>query len=131
MTASIDGNSKTAILDELQLFSLFKKRKRTKHQLPSLIGKLSFTCKVLPSGHIFLHRLIDLSMAVKHPPHHLPISVEAKRDLAWWQDFLPSWSVTSFILDTHWTPSSEMQLFTDAPGLLRMGCLLEWSLAAV
>jgi len=116
MTASIDDDRKTAILDELQLFSLSKKRKRTKRQLLSLIGKLSFACKVVPTGRIFLRRLIDLSMTVKHPHHRLPISVEAERDLAWWQDFLPSWSGTSFVLDTHWTLSSEMQLFTDASG---------------
>jgi len=68
---------------------------------------------VVPAGRIFLH---DLSMIVQLPHHRLPITLEAKQDLAWWQDFLPNWSGTSFILNTYWTPSSDMQLFTDASG---------------
>jgi len=53
---------------------------------------------------------------VQHLHHRLAITLEAKRDLAWWQDFLPNWSGTSFILNTYWTPSLDMQLFTDASG---------------
>jgi len=73
-------------------------------------------------------------MSVKHLHHRLPITLEAKGDLAWWEDFLPSWSGTSLILDTHWTPSSEMQLFMDASGIegwfaFWQGCWLQarWS----
>ena len=116
MTASISEERKSAILSELQSFTNSKKRKRTKRQLLSLIGKLSFACKVVPAGQIFLRRLIDLSTTVQHLHHRLPITQEAHRDLAWWQEFLPTWSGTSLILDDHWTPSPEMELFTDASG---------------
>ena len=80
----------------------------------SLIGKLSFCCKVLPAGHIFLRRLIDLSTTVKKLHHHLPLSADAKLDLQWWLDFLPQWSGKSLILQTSWLPNSAMQLYTDA-----------------
>ena len=63
MTASIDDDCKASILEELQLFRSSKKRKC---QLLSLIGKLSFICKVVPAVRIFLHRLIDFSMTVQH-----------------------------------------------------------------
>ena len=33
-----------------------------------------------------------------------------------WEEFLPNWSGTSLIFDTHWTPSSDLQLYTDASG---------------
>ena len=116
MTVSITKERKLSILDELQSFKTSKTHKRTKRQLLSLIGKLSFVCKVVPAGRIFLRRLIDLSMSVQHLHYRLPITLEAQRNLAWWQDFLPSWSGTSLILDTHWTASSSMQLFTVASG---------------
>ena len=43
------------------------KKKTTKRELLSLIGKLSFAAKVIPAGRIFLRRLIDLSTLVKKP----------------------------------------------------------------
>ena len=84
-----------------------------------LIGKLSFACKVVPAGRIFLRCLIDLSMTVKHLHHRIQISRDAQPDLVWWYDFLPSWSGSSLILDTHWTTSSDMKLYTDASGTER------------
>ena len=44
MTASISGERKSLMLEELQSFST--RKKCTKHQLLSLIGKLSFACKM-------------------------------------------------------------------------------------
>ena len=38
--------------------------KTTKHDLQSIIGKLSFACKVIPAGQIFLRRLNDLTISV-------------------------------------------------------------------
>jgi len=105
----------------LLLFRSSKKRKHTKHQFLSLIGNYhSHT-----TGHIFLCHLIDLSMTVQHPHHRLPITLEIKWDLARWQDFLSSLSGTSFILDTYWTSSSDIQLFTDASG--SKGCGAFWN----
>ena len=104
----------TAGREELQSFST--RKKCTKRQLLSLIGKLSFACKVVPAGRIFLHRLIDLSMTVKCPHHRIRISQEAQRDIICWQDFLPTWSGSSLILNTHWTISPSMNLYTDASG---------------
>ena len=50
MTASISDECKLAILIELQSFTEPEKPKRTKHQLLLLIGKLSFSCKVVPDS---------------------------------------------------------------------------------
>jgi len=49
-------------------------------------------------------------MTIKYPHHWLPITLETKRDLALWQDFLRNWPGSSFILETDWTPSSDIQL---------------------
>ena len=114
MTASISDECKSSMLEELQSFMQCKKC--TKRQLLSLIGKLSFACKVIPPGQIFLRHLLDLSMTAKHLHHHIRISHEAQLDILWWQDFLPSWPGSSLILETQWTTSSQMNLYTDASG---------------
>ena len=122
MIASISNERKVSMLEELQHF--LERKKCTKRQL-SLVGKLSFACKVVHAGRIFLHRLFDLSMSVKHLYHHIRISREARFDIIWWQDFLPTWSGSSLILDTHWTTSPDMHLYTDASGSLGWGAF--WS----
>ena len=114
MVASITQERKDSLLAELN--QLYWQRQCTKRELLSLIGKLSFACKVIPSGRIFLQRLIDISTTVEKLHYHLPLSQEAKLDLKWWLEVLPQWSGGSLILESHWTSSSTMELFTDASG---------------
>ena len=85
-------------------------RQCTQRELLSLIGKLSFCCKVLPAGRIFLWRMIDLSNTVARLHHHISLTTEAYLDIQWWIDFLPSWSGTSLIQNTRWIPSSALNL---------------------
>ena len=99
------------MLTAIHSFHTFKEC--TKRQLLSLIGKLSFACKVVPAGRIFL---IDLSCSVTRLHYHIRITNDARLDLQWWLNFLPEWSGTSLILDSEWTISSVMHLFTDASG---------------
>ena len=123
MEASITSERKQTLL--MELFSLHSRAKCTKRELLSLIGKLSFSCKILPAGRIFLRRLIDLSTTVKKLHHHIRLTVDARSDMQWWLDFLPNWSGKSLILEDHWTPSTKMQLFTDASGTIGWGAY--WS----
>ena len=97
MTASISSERKQELLSALQ--SMIERRKCTKQQLLSLIGKLSFACKVVPAGRIFLRRLIDLSCSVSRIHHHIRLTKEAHLDMYWWFNFLPQWSGTSCILE--------------------------------
>ena len=82
-------------------------------QLLSIVGKLF--ASVVPAVRILLHCLIDLSMMVKHLHHNIRASREAQLDI-WWKDFLPTWSGSSLILDTHWTTIPDMHLYTDILG---------------
>ena len=79
MEASITSERKQSLLNELQL--LHNHHKCTKHELLSLIGKLSFACKVLPAGRIFLRRLIDLSTKVQKMHYHIRLTADARLDL--------------------------------------------------
>ena len=88
MEASITAERKESLLQEL--YQLCFKRKCTKRQLLSLIGKLSFSYKVLPAGRIFLRHLINLSTTVTKLHHHLLLTTKAKLDLQWWLSILTS-----------------------------------------
>ena len=88
----------------------------TKHELLSLIGKLSLATKVVPAGCLFLRRLIDLSTTVDRLHHHLRIGAEARADLEWWARFLPQWSGRAKFLDPQWSSPASLNLYTDASG---------------
>ena len=96
------------------LLSWSNRKKCQKRELLSLIGKLNFACNVVPTGRTFLRRLIDLSTQVSKLHHFLSPNLEARRDLTWWIEFLPSWNGRSLIPDPAWTTTPSMELFTDA-----------------
>lgn len=123
MTAGISTERKADLLLSLQ--ALRQKDKCTKYQLLSLVGKLSFACKVIPAGRIFLRRLIDLSCKVSRMHHRLRLCRDAHLDLDWWLAFLPTWSGTSQILESNWSTSPSMSLYTDASSTLGWGAY--WS----
>ena len=105
-----------------ELLSLLRsweaKKKCTKRELLSLIGSLSFACKVVKPGRIFLRRLIDLSTSVQSLNHHIYLNYEARADIAWWIDFLPTWNGVELIQAPVIT-SVSLTLFTDASSI---GC---------
>ena len=67
MMAGISLERKADLILSIQ--SLRRKDRCTKYQLLSLVGRLSFVCKVIPVGRIFLRRLLDFSckLWVGHP----------------------------------------------------------------
>ena len=93
------------------------RKKCRKRELLSLIGKLSFLCKVVRPGRIFLRRLIELSCTVKHNHHHININKTAQADIQWWSEFLPLWNRTSIIPESFTISNADLQLFTDASGM--------------
>ena len=119
MTASISEEHKQDLISSLQ--SLLQHSKCTKRQLLSLIGKLSFACKVIPAGRIFHCRLIDTSCSVSHLHHHIRLTKEAHLDIYWWLKFLPQCNGSCCILQTEWTASPATDLYTDASSLQSAG----------
>ncbi|KAL5515947.1 hypothetical protein EMCRGX_G001197 [Ephydatia muelleri] len=101
------------------------KRKATKRELLSLIGKLSFAAKVVPAGRLFLRRLIQLSTTVRKLHHHIHLNPEARADLRWWNSFLPSWNGISMFIAPEWKDADSFQLYTDASGSFGFGAYLD------
>ena len=104
------------------LLETYKANKKiTKRKLLSLIGKLSFASKIIPSGRTFLRRLINLSTTVDKLSHHISLNSEAREDINWWLSFLPLWNGRQKILDPNVTLSPHINLFTDASGQAGFG----------
>ena len=120
----------TAKLQELlvELNRWQDRRKATKRQLLSLIGKLAFAAKVVPAGRLFTRRLITLSTSKKCLHHHIDLSSRARADIRWWQQFLPSWNGRSIFLEEAWTDAEDLKLYTDASGSKGFGAYFdgEW-----
>ena len=100
----------------VMLRSFKMKKKFQKRELLSLIGKLSFASKIIPSGRTFLRRLIDLSTSVRKLSHHISLNTCAREDLNWWLSFLPLWNGKQKILDPNVTLTPDLNLYTDASG---------------
>ena len=63
---------------EAELQQWYLRKKCTKRQLLSLIGKLSFVGKVLPAGQIFIRRLIDLATTAKTLSHQVNLAQDTR-----------------------------------------------------
>lgn len=102
------------LIDLLSILRFWSDRKKcTKRELLSLIGKLSFASKVVKPGRLFLRRLIDLAASVERLNHHIYINKEAKADIQWWEKFLTSWNGVS-IIQSNPTLAEDLVLATDA-----------------
>lgn len=98
---------------KLLLHKWGRKKKCTKRELLSLIGSLSFACKVVKPGRMFLRRLIDLSTTVSHLNYHISLNSEAKLDIKWWSEFIDEWNGCA-LFQAPLVTSLELNLFTDA-----------------
>ena len=92
------------------------RRKATKHELLSLIGKLSFAERVVPVGRLFLRRLITLTSNVAHLHHQIPLNAEAHANITWWLKFLPTWNGSAKFVDQNSVLAVDMLLYTDVSG---------------
>ena len=119
METSLPDDKLHELISELQSWSTCNKC--LKRELLFLIGKLNFASRIIPAGRIFLRCLIDLSTSARLPHHHVTMNHEARRDIAWWLRFLPSWNSRAIIPDPHWNKSPDLELFTDASGSLGYG----------
>eukprot|EP00731_Ephydatia_muelleri_P028107 Em0019g980a len=125
LTLSLPQEKLAEIL--LLVQSWLSRRRASKRELLSFIGKLSFAAKVVPAGCLFLRRLIDLSTTVAKFHHHIRVTADTRADVAWWARFLPSWNGVSMFFDHSWTDADTLNLFTNASGTLGFGAYFDGS----
>ena len=92
--AKLHDDKLSALLSELADFKTVATAQHacSKRHLLSLIGKLSFACKVVPAGRIFLRHLLDVAHSVEHYDDQILITVDALLDIEWWLQFASYWN---------------------------------------
>ena len=107
-----------------QLVSQWRGKKACKKQeLQSIVGSLSYACKVVKPGRAFIRRLIDLCKLVKKPHHSVRLSLEARSDLEWWHQFIAEWNGIS-MLQAQKRETRDVVIASDASS--RWGCGAFW-----
>ena len=89
------------------------KRTATKAALQSLVGKLIFTSKCVRQSRIFIARILILLRKVLFNHHHINLTAEFRKDIAWWRRFLRAYNVVSMISTAQWSSPGEV-FTTDA-----------------
>ncbi len=97
-------------------------------EIQSLIGSLSFVCRVVAPGRPFIRRLIDLSCGLKVGWHKTRLTEGVRSDLRMWLVFLRQYNGVSIIPDQRWLGAEDIELYTDASGGIGFGGYLqgEW-----
>ena len=109
-----------------------RKKSATLRELQSLIGSLNFACKVIPPGRAFLQRIINLTVGIKKPHHHMRLTKAFYEDIIMWKLFINNWNGKQFFLNLSRTGSSErfktlcINFFRDkTSNLWRVECLFK------
>ena len=101
------------------------RRSTTLKNLQSLIGLLNFACKVVVPGRAFLRRLINLTIGVTKPHHHISLNHAARADLAAWDVFLSHFNGKALMLPSTWETSNSLQLVTDSAAAAGFGAVFQ------
>ena len=89
------------------------KRTATKAALQSLVGKLIFISKCVRQSHIFIARILILLRKFLFNHHHVNLTAEFRKDIAWWRRFLRAYNGVSMISTAQWSSLGEV-FTTDA-----------------
>ena len=116
----------THFTEELAKWSFKKHAKLV--EIQSLVGSLAFACKFIPPGRVFLQRIINLMCGLKKQHHRIKLTRPFFADLEMWKQFLVGWNGKAFFLNPYWERSVDLQLHTDASGVLGYGgiCASQW-----
>jgi hypothetical protein len=101
MTMSITAERLSEIVTLID--SWLVKRRATKRQLQSLVGKLQFVAKCIRAGRVFISRLLSILPTLRLQHHRFHVSVEFKKDLVWWKRFIHSYNGVTIIPDIIWS----------------------------
>ena len=82
---------------ELLLEHWSRKRTATKTALQSLVGKLVFISKCVRQSRIFVARILVLLRKLTFNHHHVNLTAEFRKDIAWWRCFLRAYNGVSMI----------------------------------
>ena len=96
------------------LQSLCYRRSAKLPEIQCLIGTLNFAMRAIKVGWGFLRCLIDLTMGVTQPPHHIHLNKEARKDIEMWLVLLEHFNGTSLMKAPDWSSSNAIKLYSDS-----------------
>ena len=118
----IQFNSKTMTMEvtqerlqeiQLELEKWSGKKRATKRDIQSLAGKLQFIAKCCKHGRCFMNRILGALRKLKRSSHFYYLNAGFKRDVLWWQNFLPHFNAVSVIRTGQWA-AVDTVIATDA-----------------
>ena len=83
-----------------ELLSFAGRKRASKRQLQSILGKLSWSSAVIRGGRVFLRRLINAIAVLKRPSHKTRIDDEIRADLHWWIHCMHGFNGKALLLET-------------------------------
>ena len=93
---------------------LLHKKSCKLHEIQKIIGCLQFTTSVVSPGRVFLRRLINSTIGVTKPYHHIHITREMKEDLCMWLHFLQNYNGVTIFIPKQPISSPDLNLYTDS-----------------
>ncbi len=80
-----------------------RKRKSTKRELQSLVGKLCFVVKCVRQSRVFLNRMLHTLRSMSIHQKSVSLSTSFKKDLRWWKKYVERFNGVSFIPPIVWS----------------------------
>ena len=113
------NNKATLPMNKVQRYTNLMKellqRKNCKlHEIQKVIGSLQFTTSVVAPGRVFLRRMINSTIGVTKPYHHVHITREMKNDIKMWLFFLDKFNGINIFIHPEPIHSTTINLFTDS-----------------
>ena len=113
------NNQATLPLDKVRRYTtLMEDLLHTKscklHEMQKITGSLQFTTSVVSPGRVFLRRLINSTIGVIKPYHHIHMTRELKEDLRMWLYFLQHYNGVTIFIPPRPVPSDSLNLYTDS-----------------
>ena len=101
------------------------RRRASKRQLLSLIGRLEHCCNEIELGRPFLRRLIVKAHSVKDLDSFVALSQWEHDDLRWWNTLFENWNGRSLFLLPEWEKSPDFVVTSDAAGSIGFGAFYQ------
>ena len=97
MVKRLPSGKVLALKAELEVFA--KRKRASKRQLQSLAGKLHWAAGVVYGGRVFIRRILDAICTLRSANHKCVLTLEMRRDIQWWKEFMHSFNGMSFIIN--------------------------------
>ena len=111
-TASLPMDKVTKYTELMQ--NMLSRKTATLHDMQKIVGSLQFTTSVVRPGRAFLRRMINATIGIRQPYHHIHLTREIKADIKLWLSFLHDYNGTTFFIPQVPIHSNQLNLHTDS-----------------